>query len=159
MNFQKDFNVAISALLESGIYQKIEAEIKNVNPYGENKIRRWYYLDVFWVPEKLKSNKPFTIDHSIPAFIVLGFGLPSASMIFIVELIIQLFHKNIPGKRLIQETKDQEMQVVATPKSREPESISHENVEDLQSDVCQCKGKNDMVNSADHNIIELEDLK
>ena len=43
-------------------------------------------FDVFWIPEQLRSNKPFTIDHAIPAFLVLGLGLTPATIVFLLEL-------------------------------------------------------------------------
>ena len=44
-------------------------------------------FDVFWIPEQLRSNEPFTIDHAIPAFLVLGLGLTPATLIFVLELV------------------------------------------------------------------------
>ena len=124
--------MAISALLESGIYQKIETEIKTVSPYGPNRNRRWYYFDVFWVPEKLKSTKPFTIDHSIPALIVLGSGLPFALMIFLLEVVGHFYQKKILSKGFGQNTKDKDRDHEITPKSRG--SMSHqESVKDVES--------------------------
>ena len=69
-----------SSLLESGIYQKIEKDIKT------SKAHRGYF-NVFWTREKLRPNKPFTIDHAIPAFLVLGLGLTPATLIFVLELV------------------------------------------------------------------------
>ena len=65
-------------MLASGIYQKIEKDIKT------SKAHRGYF-DVFWAREKLRSNEPFTIEHAIPAFLVLGFGLTPAITIFLLE--------------------------------------------------------------------------
>ena len=67
-------------MLEGGIYQKIEKDIKT------SKVHRGYF-DVFWAHEKLRPNKPFTIDHATPAFLVLGFGLTPATLIFVLELV------------------------------------------------------------------------
>ena len=77
---QKVFNEAISSLLESGIYQKIEKDIIT------SKAHRGHF-NVFWAPEKLRSNEPFTIEHAIPAFLVFGLGLTTASTIFLLEFL------------------------------------------------------------------------
>ena len=86
--FQKVFNRAFSSLLEGGIYQKIEKDIKT------SKVHRGYF-DVFWAHEKLRPNKPFTIDHATPAFLVLGCGLTPASLIFVLELVQHFCRKKI----------------------------------------------------------------
>ena len=78
--FQKVFNEAISSLLESGIYHKIEKDIKTSKAHGG-------YFNVFWTPKKLKSTEPFTIEHAIPAFLVLGLGLPTAIITFLLEFL------------------------------------------------------------------------
>ena len=84
--FQRDFNVAISSLLENGIYQKITRDITTSKAY------RGHFHD-FWTPEQLRSNKPFTMDHAMPAFIALGLGLIPAILIFLLELVLHLCGK------------------------------------------------------------------
>ena len=76
-------------MLESGIYQKIERDIKT------SKAHRGHFdgpLGAFWAPENLRSNEPFTIEHAIPAFLLFGLGLTTAITIFILEY---LRRKNI----------------------------------------------------------------
>lgn len=87
-------------MFASGIYQKIEKDIKTSTAYKA-------YFDVFWAPEQLKSNKPFTIQHSIPALIVLGLGLPSAMFIFVLELLRNLYQKKMLRKGSSLMSKDQ----------------------------------------------------
>ena len=55
-------------------------------------------FDVFWIPEQLRSNKPFTIDHAIPAFLVLGLGLTLATMVFFLELAQHFCRKKTTDK-------------------------------------------------------------
>ena len=79
--FQRAFNVAVSSLLENGIYQKITRDITT------SKAHRGHFHD-FWTPKQLRSNKPFTMDHVMPAFIALGLGLIPATFIFLLELVL-----------------------------------------------------------------------
>ena len=55
-------------------------------------------FDVFWIPEQLRSNKPFTIDHAIPAFLVLGLGLTPATIVFLLELVQHFCRKKTTDK-------------------------------------------------------------
>ena len=85
-SFQRAFNVAISSLLENGIYQKITRDITT------SKAHRGYFHE-FWTPEQLRSNKPFTFHHAMPAFIALGLGLIPATLILLLELVLHLCKK------------------------------------------------------------------
>ena len=99
-------------MFASGIYQKIEKDIKTSTAYKA-------YFDVFWAPEQLKSNKPFTIQHSIPALIVLGLGLPSAIVIFVLELLGHLYQKKMLSKGSSLMSKDQHRGMEIRQKSNE----------------------------------------
>ena len=79
LQLQNDFSMAISLLVNSGIYQKIEKDITTSTAYRG-------YFDILWTREKLSDNKPLTIDHALPSFIALGLGLIPAIMIFFLEL-------------------------------------------------------------------------
>ena len=81
----------MSSLVESGIYQKIRQDVASSYAKGD-------YHKVFWVREQLRPNKPFTIDHAIPAFIVLGFGLVSSTLTFALELLRHLCRKKRTSK-------------------------------------------------------------
>ena len=91
--------MAVSSLVESGIYQKITKDVASSNAKGG-------YHKVFWVREQLRANKPFTIDHAIPAFIVLGFGLVSSTLIFFLELLRHLCRKRSNRKASGQADRD-----------------------------------------------------
>ena len=78
MLFQNDFSVAISLLINSGIYQKIENDVTTSTDYKG-------YFDILWTPQKLQSNKALTIEHVLPSFFALGFGLIPALMAFVLE--------------------------------------------------------------------------
>ena len=112
-------------MFASGIYQKIEKDIKTSTAYKE-------YFDVFWAPEQLQSNKPFTIQHSIPALIVLGLGLPSAMFFFVLELLGHLYQKKMPSKGSSLMSKDQHRGMEIRRKSNECISC-HGNLEDDES--------------------------
>ena len=75
----------------SGRHQKIKRDVASSNAKGG-------YHEVFWVREQLRSNTPFTIDHAIPACIVLGFGLVSSTLIFALELLRHLYRKKRTSK-------------------------------------------------------------
>ena len=89
--FQRDFYVAVSSLLENGIYQKIEKDITTSKQYRG-------LFDIYWVPERLRTDKPLTIDHVIPAFFLLGLLIPS-TFVFFLELIHPLCKKKNAGKK------------------------------------------------------------
>ena len=78
MSFQNEFNVAISWLLNSGIYQKIENDVTSSPAYKG-------YFDILWTPQKIQSNKALTIEHVLPSFFALGLGLIPAVMAFVLE--------------------------------------------------------------------------
>ena len=84
---QKDFNVALSTLLESGIYKKIENDIKHP--------RRWWYYGVFWTRQQIRTNIPLSMYHLLPAFMLLGLGLTPAILTFFLELLHHLCQKKI----------------------------------------------------------------
>ena len=86
--FQEDFSLAISKLVNSGIYQKIERDITTV----ETAHRELF--DMQWVPEQLRSTTPFTIDHALPSFIALGTGLILATLVWFSELCKQCKNKS-----------------------------------------------------------------
>ena len=92
--FQHVFSMAISALIESGIYQKIEKDNKAMKAYQK-------YFDLFWTREKLRSKKPLKIDHVMPAFGLLAIGLITSTTIFILEL-ASYFYKKMPFGHLSQ---------------------------------------------------------
>ena len=71
--------MAISSLVNSGIYQKIEKDITTSTAYRG-------YFDNLWTREQLLANKPLTMDHVLPSFIMLGLGLIPAILIFFLEL-------------------------------------------------------------------------
>ena len=124
-------------MFASGIYQKIEKDIKTSTAYKA-------YFDVFWAPEQLKSTKPFTIQHSIPALIVLGLGLPSAMFIFVLELLGHLYQRKMPSKGPSQLSKNQHRGMEIRRKSngnseddesRPYQSVKHEIVNQVEDEM------------------------
>ena len=49
------------------------------------------HFDSFWTRKKAYGNKPLTLIHVLPSFMVLGFGLIPSIIIFTLEI---LLHKN-----------------------------------------------------------------
>ena len=85
--FQHAFTVAISSLLHSGIYHKFEKDIKTSKNY------RRYFTDIYWIRENLRPNKPLSVDHTLPSFIMLGLGIIPATIIFFLEVFHSKFKK------------------------------------------------------------------
>ena len=81
--------MAISSWLETGICQKMENEITTAPAF------RGYFEESFWTRSNLKGNKPLTIQHTLPSFMALGFGLIPSIIIFILELLPCLNKKRI----------------------------------------------------------------
>ena len=81
--------MAISSWLETGICQKMENEITTSPDF------RSYFGGSFWARINLHGNKPITIHHVLPSFMVLGFGLIPSIIIFILELLLCLNKKKI----------------------------------------------------------------
>ena len=79
--FQNEFNVAISLMVNNGIYHKVERDVKT-----STEFHAWF--EGFWTPELLRPNKPLDIDHNIPSFIALGLGLVSSTFIFCLEVFL-----------------------------------------------------------------------
>ena len=54
---------------------------------------RRYYTDIYWIRENLRPNKPLSVDHALPSFIMLGLGIIPAAIIFFVEVFHSKFKK------------------------------------------------------------------
>ena len=78
--FQQVFKVAISSWVETGIHQKMEIEITS-SP--EN---RGQFEESFWTRTNVQGNKPLTLQHVLPSFMIYGFGIISSMVVFILEL-------------------------------------------------------------------------
>ena len=85
--FQRDFQVAISSWIETGIYQKMRRDITSSPDF------RGYLEESFWTQKKIHGNKPINIYHVLPAFMALGFGLISSIISFILEFLLPLKRK------------------------------------------------------------------
>ena len=89
--FQNKFNVAISLIVNSGIYQKMERDITTSTAFK-------MYFDVLWRPEILSKNESLKMSHALPSFIALGLGLFLALLIFSMEI---LFHKKWNANQVV----------------------------------------------------------
>ena len=80
LSFQHGFNAAIASWLECGILLKMERDVTTSKDF------RAHFE--FWAPQHLLRNEEtLTMDHAVPAFIILGLGLLSASIALVVEFI------------------------------------------------------------------------
>ena len=63
----------------------------------------FHFEESFWTKRNAHGNKPLTIHHVLPSFILLGFGLISSIIIFILEF-LPCFKKKRIHAEPIQET-------------------------------------------------------
>ena len=82
--FQKYFKNAISSWLETGIRQKMENEIKTSPTW------RGHFETSFWTRKEAYGNKPLTLIHVLPSFMLLGLGLIPSIITFTLELLIHM---------------------------------------------------------------------
>ena len=83
--FQKYFQKAISSWLETGIRQKMENEIKTSPTW-----RGYFDETSFWTRKDAYGNKPLTLIHVLPSFMVLGCGLIPSILISILEILLHM---------------------------------------------------------------------
>ena len=82
-SFQRDFKVAISSWVETGISWKME------NDFTTSFAYRGHFQDAFWkYPKNVPSNKPLTFQHVLPSFMVLGLGLIVSIIMFMPEMML-----------------------------------------------------------------------
>ena len=81
--FQQYFQNAISSWLETGIRQKMENEIKTSPTWRS-------YWASFWTRKDAYGNKPLTLIHVLPSFMLLGFGLLPSIIIFSLEILLHM---------------------------------------------------------------------
>ena len=89
--FQNKFYVAISLIVDNGIFHKVERDIKTSTAFK-------MYFDVFWMPGTLGKNESLKVSHTLPSFIALGLGLILATLSFSVE---NMFHKKTNANQVI----------------------------------------------------------
>ena len=82
--FQQKLQRAISSWLETGIYQKMENEIKTSPTWRDH-----FDETSFWTKKDEYGNKPLTLIHVLPSIMVLGFGLIPSITIFTLEILLQ----------------------------------------------------------------------
>ena len=65
---------------------------------------RGHFEASFWTRRNVQGNKPLTIQHVLPSFMMFGFGLVSAIIVFIVEMLLGLKKKRSLRKSFEQVT-------------------------------------------------------
>ena len=88
--FQQKLQRAISSWLETGIYQKMENEIKTSPTWRDH-----FDETSFWTKKDEYGNKPLTLIHVLPSIMVLGFGLIPSIIIFTLEILHQGRRANV----------------------------------------------------------------
>ena len=95
--FQRDFKWAISAWMEMGISQKMEADTKAL-PY----IRGMFNEKTWWTPTNVIGKKTLTIGHVLPSFLFLVFGLTSSLIVIVLEKMLCIHDKTTFAKPTLQ---------------------------------------------------------
>ena len=79
----------------------------------ENDIKREYFDGAsFWTRKNAYGNKPLTLIHVLPSFMVLGFGLIPSIIIFTLEI---LLHMNAGRANVKSIPEAQDSEKTATP--------------------------------------------
>ena len=80
-SFQRDLNMAIAWWLDTGIYFKMEADIKS--EYGSQRTS--------WTRPKVRGNQPLGFSHVLPSFIIFGVATFISMVAFALEIFPYLY--------------------------------------------------------------------
>ena len=80
---QRDFNTAISWWMASGIWKKMEDDVRSKFPANS-----------FWIPQLMQEETPLEMYHVAAQFMLLIFGLVLSIFSFLVELLLKLHRNN-----------------------------------------------------------------
>ena len=62
---------------------------------------RGHFEESFWMRRNVQGNRPLTVHHVLPSFMVLGFGLIPSIIIFILELLLCLNKKKVLAEPIL----------------------------------------------------------
>ena len=80
---QRDFNAAISWWMATGIWKKMEEDVRSKFPANS-----------FWIPQLMQEETPLEIYHVLAQSMLLVFGLVLSAFSFLVELLLKLHNNN-----------------------------------------------------------------
>ena len=87
--------MAISSWLETGIQQKMQNEITTSQAF------HGHFEESFWTRRNVQENRPLTVHHVLPSFMVLSFGLIPSIITFILELWLCLNKKKVLAEPIL----------------------------------------------------------
>ena len=90
---QRDFNAAISWWMATGIWKKMEDDVRSKFPANS-----------FWIPQLMQEETPLEIHHVLAQSMFLVFGLVLSAFSFLVELLLKLHRNNRLKKGSITKT-------------------------------------------------------
>ena len=82
-SFQRDFNMAISWWMATGINHKMAKDVDTLHSRGE----------AYWSRKFIHENIPLNVHHVLPALIVLILCLVFSTCIFFGEMLLNLYKK------------------------------------------------------------------
>ena len=80
-SFQRDLNIAIAWWFDTGIYFKMEADIKS--DYGSQRAS--------WTRPKVRGKQPLGFSHVLPSFIIFGVATFISMVAFALEIFPYLY--------------------------------------------------------------------
>ena len=80
---QREFNMAIAWLVNTGIYQKMEKDVTN------SQALRPHFEEAFWTPDLLRSSAVLRMNHLLLLFLLLMVLLLVSVVIFLCELALK----------------------------------------------------------------------
>ena len=80
---QRDFNTAISWWIATGIWKKMEHDVRSK-----------FTANSFWTPQLMQEETPLEMYHVAAQFMLLIFGLVLSILSFLVELLLKLYRNN-----------------------------------------------------------------
>ena len=87
MMFQREFDMAIGWMFNTGIYQKM---LKDVTTSTE---LRAHFEEAFWVPNKMRTTSVLTMKHLLMMFLMLVVLLAVSIAIFLCEIFVKKNNK------------------------------------------------------------------
>ena len=80
---QRDFNTAISWWIATGIWKKMEHDVRSK-----------FIANSFWIPQLMQEETPLEMYHVAAQFMLVIFGLFLSILSFLVELLLKLHRNN-----------------------------------------------------------------
>ena len=98
--FQKDFYMAVSWWVDTGLYQKMRSDVQEF--YGGHSAEK-----DFWTKIPINGNEtPLNLHHLLPAFFILGPSLMFSTIVFALEVLCYRASKSKVSRQKSGRSKD-----------------------------------------------------